>query len=89
MVIGVSKDSVKSHVSFKRKHELPFALLSDPDRKVHERYGVLKPAKMYGKDVIKTDRSTFIIDSEGVVTNVWRSVDLDGHIREVLDAISS
>ena len=87
MVLGVSRDSIKSHQKFKANHELPFALLSDRDKTVCEQYGVLKNKFLYGKTVLGLDRSTFIIDGDGVVTDVWRGVKVDGHIQEVLSRL--
>ena len=63
-VVGVSRDSIRTHNNFKDKHSIPFMLLSDPEREVFERLGLLKPKKMYGKDVIGTMRSTFIFDKD-------------------------
>lgn len=65
VVIGISKDSIKSHQKFKEKHQLPFYLLSDPDHKVIESYGVWKEKKMFGKVYMGIVRSTFIIDEDG------------------------
>ena len=69
VVIGVSKDSAKTHANFAKKHELPFILLADPNREVLDLYGVVKPKKMYGKDVIGTVRTTYVIDENGVI--IW------------------
>ncbi len=89
MVLGVSKDSVASHQKFKAKHAIPFPLLSDPDKKVHEKYGVLKEKTMYGKKVIGVDRSTFLIDEKGKVTAVFRGVKVKGHVEKVIEALGS
>lgn len=88
-VLGVSKDSIKSHLKFKEKENIPFDLLSDPDKIAHEDYGVLKPAKMYGKDVIKTIRSTFVFDKEGNLIKEYRDVKAKDHALEVLEYIKS
>ena len=85
-MLGVSKDSVVSHQKFKSKYEIPFTLLSDPDGEVCERYGVLKEKVRDGKTYMGINRSTFIIDGSGNIARVDRGVDLDGHIRDVLDA---
>nr|WP_083529009.1 peroxiredoxin [Anaerosphaera aminiphila] len=88
-VLGISKDSIKSHLKFKEKENIPFDLLSDSDKIVHENYGVLKPAKMYGKDVIKTIRSTFVFDKEGNLIKEYRDVKAKDHALEVLEYIKS
>ena len=88
-MIGVSKDSVKSHQKFKDKHNLPFTLLSDPDGAVCKLFGVLKKKNMYGKTYMGIERSTFIIDEKGEVATVWRGVKVEGHIREVLDSLKA
>lgn len=88
-VVGTSKDTIKSHLRFKEKENIPFDLLSDTDRIVHEQYGVLKPAKMYGKDVIKTIRSTFVFDKEGNLIKEFRDVKARDHADEVLQFIKS
>ncbi len=87
VVLGVSKDSVASHQKFKRKYELPFPLLADTDGTVCEQYGVLKEKKLYGKKYVGIDRSTFIIDKEGIIAHAWRGVKVEGHIRELLEAL--
>ena len=84
-VIGISKDSLKSHEKFSDKYNLPFHLLSDEDRKVHELYDVLKPKKMFGKEVIGTIRSTFVINKEGILIKDFRKVKTKGHAEEVLN----
>ncbi len=85
-VIGVSKDSVKRHDNFKAKLGLPFALASDADGDVCERYGVWKEKKLYGRTFMGIERSTFLIDPEGVVRDIWRKVRVPGHIAQVLEA---
>jgi len=87
VVLGVSKDSLKSHESFAAKQELNFPLLSDPDRKIIEAYGVWKEKSMYGKTSMGVERSTFLIDGEGKIRKIWRKVKVDGHDEEVLAAI--
>jgi len=88
-VLGISKDSIKSHNKFKEKLNLPFELLSDPNREIHKSYNVLKPKKMFGKEVIGTVRSTFIIDKEGILIKEFRNVKAKGHGEEVLEYIKS
>ena len=69
-VIGISKDSAKTHTNFASKHELPFILLSDPDVKVIQAYGAWKEKKMYGKTFLGIERTTFLIDEEGVIVDI-------------------
>jgi peroxiredoxin Q/BCP len=86
VVIGVSKDSVASHDKFKKKHELPFILASDTSGEVCESYGVWVEKSMYGRKYMGIDRSTFLIDRDGVVRNAWHKVKVNGHVAEVLKA---
>ena len=74
VVLGISKDSVKSHRNFADKYELPFTLLSDPDKKVLEEYDVLKEKTMYGKKVMGTVRTTYLIDENGVIEKAYEKV---------------
>ena len=85
-IIGISKDSVASHDKFKAKFKLPFPLASDEDGKVSEAYGVWAEKSMYGKKYMGIERSTFLIDGNGVIRNIWRKVKVDGHADEVLQA---
>ena len=85
-VIGVSRDSVASHDKFKKKHSLPFVLGSDATGEVTEQYGVWVEKSMYGRKYMGIDRSTFLIDKDGVVRNVWHKVKVPGHVAEVLKA---
>ena len=80
-------DSVETHQRFRAKHELPFPLLSDPDGKVCEKYGVIKEKKMYGKTYKGIERSTFIIDAAGKIIHACRGVKVEGHIRKLLDIL--
>jgi len=88
-VLGVSKDSVKSHDKFKAKHELPFPLLSDTDLALHRAYGAWGTKKMYGKEVEGTIRSTFIVDGQGVIRRAWPKVSVKGHVDAVIEALAS
>ncbi|HUZ73614.1 MAG TPA: thioredoxin-dependent thiol peroxidase [Stellaceae bacterium] len=88
-VIGVSRDSVAAHDKFKKKFDLPFALASDADGEVCERYGVWVEKSMYGKKYMGIDRSTFLIDDKGVVRNEWRKVKVTGHVAEVMAALKA
>jgi peroxiredoxin Q/BCP len=85
-VVGVSKDSVASHDSFKAKYGLPFALASDEDGGMVEAYGSWVQKSMYGRSYMGIDRSTFLIDGGGTVRKVWRKVKVPGHVEEVLAA---
>ena len=86
-IIGVSRDTIKSHENFKLKQSFPFELLSDPDEKVCKAFGVMKLKSMYGREYIGVDRSTFIINDKGKVVREWRSVKVKGHVDEVLEAV--
>ena len=87
-VIGISKDSVASHVKFAKKYALPFTLLSDPDRVAIEAYGVWQEKKMAGKVGMGVVRTTFIIDEEGVITAIMPRVKPDTNAADVLEALS-
>lgn len=88
-VVGVSRDSLKSHDNFKAKQALPFELASDPEEKACAAFEVIKMKNMYGKQVRGIERSTFVIDADGVVRGEWRKVKADGHAQEVLDFVNS
>ncbi len=88
-VLGVSKDSVKKHDKFRDKYELKVALLSDDESDVCERYGVWAEKSMYGKTYMGIERSTFLIDGEGTVREVWRKVKVPGHAEKVLEAVKA
>lgn len=84
VVIGISKDSVSSHDKFKKKHGLPFYLLSDPEHTVMESYGVWQEKNMYGKKTMGTKRSTFIIDESGTIIKIFDKVKTEVHGEDVL-----
>lgn len=84
-VIGISKDSVKSHQNFIAKQNLPFLLLSDPDRQAIEAYGVWQEKKLYGKVSMGVVRSTFVIDENGVIEKVYPKVKPDTNAEEILE----
>ena len=88
-VIGVSRDSLKSHENFKAKQAFPFELLSDPDETVCALFGVMKLKNMYGKQVRGIERSTFVIDGAGVVRAEWRGVKVPGHVAAVLAQVQA
>ena len=85
-IIGVSKDPVAKHDKFKAKYDLPFTLASDEESDVCERFGVWVEKNMYGRKYMGIERATFLIDSEGIVRNVWRKVKVPGHAEAVLEA---
>lgn len=85
-VVGISKDSVKSHEKFCRKHNLGVPLLSDAEGVVVERFGVWVEKSMYGRTYMGIDRSTFLVDAQGIVARVWRKVSVPSHVGEVLAA---
>ena len=86
-ILGVSRESIKSHENFKSKQNFPFELLSDPDEKVCKAFDVMKLKSMYGREYMGIDRSTFLVNSEGKIVRVWRTVKVKGHVAEVLDAV--
>ncbi len=88
-IVGISRDSIKSHENFKAKFTLPFELLSDADEMACNLFGVIKQKNMYGKQVRGIERSTFVIDKSGVLRREWRGLKADGHAREVLDFVNS
>ncbi len=88
-VVGISRDSIKSHENFKAKFDLPFALLSDAEETVCEQFGVIKLKNMYGKQVRGIERSTFVLDKRGVLRREWRGVKADGHAHEVLSFVKT
>lgn len=89
MIVGVSRDSLKSHENFIAKQNIPYALISDPDEVVCETFGVMKLKNMYGKQVRGIERSTFVIDAKGKLLQEWRGVKVPGHAAEVLDFVKS
>ena len=87
VILGISRDSIKSHENFKAKQDLPFELLSDTDEKACRLFDVIKEKNMYGRKVMGIERSTFLIDGDGKLRKEWRKVKVKGHVDEVLDAI--
>ena len=88
-IVGVSRDSLKSHENFKAKFSFPFELLADTEELACGIFGVMKMKNMYGKQVRGVERSTFFIDKNGVLVREWRGVKVDGHVLEVLDFIKT
>jgi thioredoxin-dependent peroxiredoxin len=89
VVLGISPDSVASHEKFKKKMAFPFELLSDPDQKVCNLYGVYKEKSMYGRKYMGVERSTFLIDGKGVLRHEWRKVKVKDHAEAVLAAVKA
>lgn len=87
VVIGVSRDSLKSHQNFCSKQGFPFALISDPNEALCQAYDVMKLKKMYGREYMGVERSTFLIDRDGYLAQEWRKVKVPGHVQAVLDAV--
>jgi len=83
-IVGISRDSIKSHETFKSRFTLPFTLLSDADETVCSQFGVMKQKMMYGKQVRGIERSTFVLDQNGIIRKEWRGLKADGHAQEVL-----
>jgi thioredoxin-dependent peroxiredoxin len=88
-VIGISRDSLKSHDKFREKEKLPFDLLSDEDEKVCRLFDVIREKSLYGRKYMGVDRSTFLIDAQGILQREWRGVRVPGHVEEVLEAAKS
>ncbi len=89
VVLGVSKDDLKSHDKFKEKHQLPFALLSDEETEVLKMYDSWKEKSMFGKKYWGIERNTFLIDKKGILRQIWKNVKVKGHVEEVLKAIEA
>ena len=88
-ILGVSRDSIKSHENFKSKQAFPFELLSDPDEKVCRAFDVMKLKSMYGKEYIGVDRSTFLVSAKGIILKEWCSVKVKGHVDDVLSTLKN
>jgi peroxiredoxin Q/BCP len=88
-VLGVSRDSLKSHQNFCTKQGFRFELVSDADEALCNAFDVIKPKKLYGRDYIGVERSTFLVDPHGRVVQAWRGVKVPGHAQAVLDALAS
>jgi len=88
IILGISKDSPTLHQKFKQKYALPFTLLSDPDAKVCEAYGVINPKSFFGKTFLGIQRSTFLIDEQGTIQGIWRKVKVSKHAETVYNHLS-
>ncbi|WP_353153871.1 peroxiredoxin [Pollutimonas bauzanensis] len=86
-IVGISRDSLKSHTNFTEKQALPFPLISDPDETLCQLFNVMKMKNMYGKQVRGIERSTFLIDRDGVLVQEWRGLRVPGHVDQVLQAV--
>ncbi|PAU87853.1 peroxiredoxin [Pseudomonas sp. WN033] len=89
VIFGVSKDSLRTHENFRAKHSFPFELISDPEEQLCRLFDVIKLKQMYGKQYEGIERSTFLIDAQGVLRQEWRKVKVPGHVAEVLEATRS
>jgi thioredoxin-dependent peroxiredoxin len=88
-ILGVSRDSVKSHENFRKKHGFPFHLLSDPDEILCQQFDVIKEKKLYGRTYMGIERSTFLLDAGGILKAEWRKVRVPGHAEAVLETLKS
>ncbi len=88
-IIGISRDSLKSHQNFKTQHNLPFILISDAQEELCSLFDVIKLKNMYGKEVRGIERSTFLLDTQGILRHLWRGVKVPGHVEEVLHAVQA
>ena len=86
-IFGVSRDSLRSHENFRSKQSFPFQLISDPDEELCKHFDVIKLKKLYGKEYLGIDRSTFLIDKEGILRKEWRTVKVKGHAADVLECV--
>ncbi len=86
-VLGVSRDNLRSHERFKAKFEFPFELLADEDEKLCGLFDVIRQKNMYGKKVRGIERSTFLVDGDGILRREWRKVKIEGHVEEVLESL--
>ena len=87
-ILGVSRDSIKSHEGFAEKQQIPYPLIADTDETLCQLFGVIKMKNMYGKQVLGIERSTFLIDADGILKQEWRGVRPAGHAKELLDIVT-
>jgi len=87
VILGVSRDSLRSHENFRAKHGFQFDLISDSEEQLCKLFDVIKEKNMYGRKVLGIERSTFLIDEEGILVREWRKVKVKGHVEEVLEAV--
>lgn len=86
-IIGISKDTISSHKKFIEKYNLPFILLSDDEGKVCKKYDVLKEKSIFGKSYIGIERTTFIINKDGIIQNIYKNINISNHVKEVLHCL--
>lgn len=86
-IYGISRDTLSSHEKFKQKYQFPFELIADPEEKVCQLFDVMVNKNMYGKKVRGIERSTFIIDQQGIIQKIWRKVKVENHVAEVLTTV--
>lgn len=89
VIIGISKDNIARHQKFKKKYDLKIALGSDENGKILQKYGVWVEKNMYGRKFMGIERTTFLIDEQGVIREIWRKVKVNGHAEEVLEKVKS
>ena len=89
LIFGVSRDSIKSHERFKEKQEFPFELISDPEEELCKAFDVIKLKKMYGKEYLGVERSTFLCKKKGKLVEGWRKVRVKGHVDQVLESVKA
>ncbi len=89
VILGASRDSLKAQEKFKAKYEFPFDLVADTEEKLCEAFGVIKMKNMYGRKVRGIERSTFLIDDQGILRHEWRGVKVKGHVEEVLETLKA
>jgi peroxiredoxin Q/BCP len=88
-VFGISKDNAKSHTKFKEKYALPFTLLVDENADVCETYGVINKKSLFGKTFLGIQRSTFLIDEQGILRGIWRKVKVSGHVTDIINFVEN
>lgn len=86
-IFGISKDSPATHAKFKKKHGLPFTLLTDPNADVCEAYGVINKKSLFGKTFLGIERSTFLIDEQGIICGLWRKVKVPQHVEQIIHVL--
>ncbi|MEZ5543200.1 MAG: peroxiredoxin [Pseudomonadota bacterium] len=89
VILGISRDSLRSHENFKAKQQFPFELLADTEEDVCRLFDVIREKNMYGRKVLGIERSTFLIDEAGILRGEWRKVSVKGHVAEVLEAVKA
>jgi len=89
VIFGVSRDGLRAHENFRAKYDFPFHLISDKDEELCKLFDVIKLKKLYGKEHMGIERSTFLFDKEGVLRKEWRGVKVPGHVDEVLENVSA